>query len=919
MAQTITIDLTPDGRRIFQRPYLYFSQGDVGQEFVINLKSRFGLEIPAGATVKIEATKPSGFGFSETGVLSNQTATFTTAAIMTDEAGHFPVELSITASGKILGTANFNFMVEPDPHPEGTTDGQAEEVIPELTQLVERVEDAASSVLDRQTVTNTLPAGSQASYSFDEETNTQTFGIPQGEAGAGSAGVVANAYSASSTYVVGDCVIHNSNLYRCTTAITTAEAFTSAHWTRVVLADDISDLKSVLNYVADGEQVIGFVQGSRSQSTPTVVNENSARVTTANPLFLRKGDILSVVGTYTGIKYTIVGKGTTNYQREFATVDYRLIIPYDGTYFVNVAKTDGTSSIIPSEATITVTTTNKNNETLQRHDDSINANLMGIDLAENLYQGADTWTGNWIASDSSSVSFANEMFGGYPVIYMAGTWRRYFKNIPVESSKTYTFSVWVKAPTTTSIIVYITHSGTASPVATVSPSNKSYNGTITADTWTKLSVTFTCSASGNVSPHVITGYGEGLYIAKYILNEGNKAVSISDELSEKATKTEISGVGDYIEYSFTRPTSESAVYWNPEIVKTIPNGTKVKFVFDSYSGSYLYRIRIDGKKTNNSYDEAVGSITNPSHGGEIEFTASTEYKALRLHVQLSQEETGITMKCLIATNEKLGITNELMSMQKARVIHVDKNGNGDFTSFVDAINYACQFMDSVVYVGAGTYDLLDELGDDYLDSASSTNMGLVLKNRVHVIGTSQTVLEMKYTGSSADVKEYISPINAGTHGFTLENIIIDDENVRYSIHDDLGGAGSTPYTNKIINCTLIHKTGHYSDCIGGGLGENAYIEIRGCYLEGDSGRPRLAYYHGNNNSSVTNAIGRITVCDNYFAQDGTFKLTKYGNSQTVSKAYVSNNSFGSEPTVDSGSSAPYDNMEMIKWNNVIRT
>lgn len=249
MAQTITIDLTPDGRRIFQRPFLYFSQGDTGQEFVINLKSRFGLEIPAGATVKIEATKPSGFGFSETGVLSDGTATFTTAAIMTDEAGHFPVELSITASGKVLGTANFNFMIEPDPHPEGTTDGQAEEVIPELTQLVERVEDAASSVLDRQTVTNTLPAGSQASYNFDEETNTQTFGIPQGEAGAGAVDVTASAYSSSKTYVVGDYVIHNDYLYRCTTAITTAEAWTSGHWTQVLLGNDVSDVKSDIDEV----------------------------------------------------------------------------------------------------------------------------------------------------------------------------------------------------------------------------------------------------------------------------------------------------------------------------------------------------------------------------------------------------------------------------------------------------------------------------------------------------------------------------------------------------------------------------------------------------------------------------------------------------------------------------------------------
>jgi hypothetical protein len=42
---------------------------------------------------------------------------------------------------------------------------------------------------------------------------------------------LAPTYSASSTYAVGDTVIYSNTLYRCTTAITTAEAWTAAHWT----------------------------------------------------------------------------------------------------------------------------------------------------------------------------------------------------------------------------------------------------------------------------------------------------------------------------------------------------------------------------------------------------------------------------------------------------------------------------------------------------------------------------------------------------------------------------------------------------------------------------------------------------------------------------------------------------------------
>lgn len=43
-------------------------------------------------------------------------------------------------------------------------------------------------------------------------------------------GSIAPYYSASSTYEIGDQVRHSDNIYECITAITTAEAWTAAHW-----------------------------------------------------------------------------------------------------------------------------------------------------------------------------------------------------------------------------------------------------------------------------------------------------------------------------------------------------------------------------------------------------------------------------------------------------------------------------------------------------------------------------------------------------------------------------------------------------------------------------------------------------------------------------------------------------------------
>ena len=60
---------------------------------------------------------------------------------------------------------------------------------------------------------------------------------------------VAAQYSTSATYDVGDYVIYNGQLYRCTTAITTAESWTAAHWTAAVLGNDVGELKSALKEV----------------------------------------------------------------------------------------------------------------------------------------------------------------------------------------------------------------------------------------------------------------------------------------------------------------------------------------------------------------------------------------------------------------------------------------------------------------------------------------------------------------------------------------------------------------------------------------------------------------------------------------------------------------------------------------------
>lgn len=86
------------------------------------------------------------------------------------------------------------------------------------------------------------PAGSDV-VTLVNQINTAIAAIP-----ANYNACFAPAYSTSGLYSVGQYVTYNGNLYRCNTAITTAETWTAAHWTQTNLGADVYDLKSALNF-----------------------------------------------------------------------------------------------------------------------------------------------------------------------------------------------------------------------------------------------------------------------------------------------------------------------------------------------------------------------------------------------------------------------------------------------------------------------------------------------------------------------------------------------------------------------------------------------------------------------------------------------------------------------------------------------
>lgn len=256
------------------------------------------------------------------------------------------------------------------------------------------------------------------------------------------------------------------------------------------------------------------------------------------------------------------------------------------------------------------------------------------------------------------------------------------------------------------------------------------------------------------------------------------------------------------------------------------------------------------------------------------------------------------------------------------VYHVEKDGSGDYTNLADCIKEATRRMDAVVYVGPGTWNILDELGEDYLANMSATQQGIVLKNRVHVICSSKAYIKCLYSGSNANVINYLSAFNAGPNGFTLENADIEVANIRYCVHDERN-AETDHYDNYYLNCRMKNTnqtSGSRSQCIGGGLGYDGHIVIDGCTFENPLRENYGVVSYHNAHGTATDSRSLIEVKGCYFYGKNTFRAGYYGNTTAITQCLVHGNLMGAEPYMtQENANFSNVNMEIVAWNNVIRT
>lgn len=111
-----------------------------------------------------------------------------------------------------------------------------------------------------------------------------------------------------------------------------------------------------------------FTQGARATSNPFIVSSNNARIT-STVFSLSEGDKIRIYNNADGQKFALASSAGTD--SGWKTSDYSFYVTSPGYYFVNVAMSDGTSAITPSDATLEIEIS---------YAESIDANKKAIDI-----------------------------------------------------------------------------------------------------------------------------------------------------------------------------------------------------------------------------------------------------------------------------------------------------------------------------------------------------------------------------------------------------------------------------------------------------------------------------------------------------------------------------------------------------------
>lgn len=264
----------------------------------------------------------------------------------------------------------------------------------------------------------------------------------------------------------------------------------------------------------------------------------------------------------------------------------------------------------------------------------------------------------------------------------------------------------------------------------------------------------------------------------------------------------------------------------------------------------------------------------------------------------------------------LRIDSTQINRDESRIV-VDVSGNGDYTSFTEAIyNTVDSGID--VYVKPGTYNIVSEyialFGQSAVDSMADSDSAIF---NGFQYGVRLRKRKIEFAPGAHIVCDWTGHIVNGTHRFSALGVDYDVEIIGldldvtatfYCIHDDYGIA--TPYTVKYENCRVVGHNLTNANCIGGGCKKYSRHILSNCYFDNNLTGSATVRYH---NTNADGAEPEIYASNCYF--NNWFTPRWYGPQTSKMRVYVNNCHARAIYKMAESSSYDVDNVELYKWNN----
>ena len=276
--EQITLDLIPSGIL----PVVHASQYDEGRQWRVNLTDNGTAYTLSTEEITLKVRKGDGTAVTTAvTVVSGKTyVDLATTEQMTAVAFENMAELHIEKDGAHIGTLNFIIKVEPD---NLYGDRKSHTEIHDLAhQVDECVTAELKTVGAKLTGYDNTESGLDATNAQDaidelaQKPSVDAYTKQESDA------FITDEYDAESTYSIGDMVIHENALYICSTAITTAEAWNSAHWTLTNIATAIGTVKTAIpTKTSDLQNDSGFAQidDTTESASKTYSSEKIEKIT----------------------------------------------------------------------------------------------------------------------------------------------------------------------------------------------------------------------------------------------------------------------------------------------------------------------------------------------------------------------------------------------------------------------------------------------------------------------------------------------------------------------------------------------------------------------------------------------------------------------------------------------------------------